>query len=125
MTEGWKPEWNDLIDKYFPKAHTDWDGIDVETLKTILDSQSKIEKITAFAKNLVYSNPHVSWQLKQLLRNAPPKTVTYLVSCTKCSFEQEHEEVTLEKIKQIHEDWNDNNKAKMDCVHDYVYKLIR
>lgn len=92
--------------------------------KQILDDHQKIDKITAFAKNLVYSNPHVSWQLKQLLRSAPPKTVTYKVSCSKCKFEQDHEDVSLEKIKQIHEDWNDNNKAKMTCLHDYQYKLV-
>lgn len=89
----------------------------------ILDDQTKIDKITAYAKNLAYSNPHISWQLKQLLRNAPPKMVTYKVSCSKCSFEQDHEDVSLEKIKQIREDWNDNNKAKMKCLHDYQYRL--
>lgn len=130
MTEGWQAEWVELINKYFPNEFSDWDGMDPPTIKIILDSQIKIEKITAFAKNLAYSNPHVSWQLKQLLRDAPepeptkPKTVTYRVSCSKCDFEQDHEEESLEKIKQIHEDWNDNNKAKMDCVHDYQYKLV-
>lgn len=105
------------------------DSKDYDQLKQqILDDSKKLEKITAFAKNLVYSNPHVSWQLKQLLRDAPPepakpKTVTYLVSCSKCSFEQDHEDTSLEKIKQFHEDWNDKNKAKMKCIHDYQYEL--
>lgn len=44
-----------------------------EFMKQILDDHAKIEKITAYAKNLVYSNPHISWQLKQLLRDTPPK----------------------------------------------------
>lgn len=58
--------------KDWPYDDTDWDGVHDPTMKVILDNKEKLDKITAFAKNLVYSNPHVSWQLKQLLRNAPP-----------------------------------------------------
>jgi len=124
MTEEWQPEWVELINKYFPNEFSDWDGIDPPTIKIILESQIKLEKITAFAMNLVYSNPHISWQLKQLLRNAPPKTVTYHITCSKCSFEIDFKEKSLDIIKQHYEDWNDNNKAKMKCLHDYQYRLI-
>lgn len=44
-----------------------------ELVKQILGNQAKLEKITAFAKNLVSSNPHISWQLKQLLLDTPTK----------------------------------------------------
>jgi len=77
MTIEWQPEWNALITKYFGKYATgDWDGLHNETIKQILENEIKLEKITKFAMNLVYANPHISWQLKQLLHNAPPKTVT-------------------------------------------------
>lgn len=135
MTDGWQPEWNDLIKKYFPNDYTDWDGVDRATLKIILDSQIKLEKITKYAKNLIYSNPHISWQLKQMLRDTPskqleittlsdPNTVTYLVSCSNCKFEIEYTEESLEVIKKYYQVWNSNNAPKMTCVHDYQFKLI-
>jgi len=39
------------------------------TFPEVLAKAEKIDKITAFAKNLTYSNTHVSWQLKQLLKD--------------------------------------------------------
>lgn len=50
----------------------DWEQL----TQQILDDQPKLDKIIKYAKNLVYSNPHISWQIKQLLRDAPPKPVT-------------------------------------------------
>lgn len=47
----------------------DWEQL----TQQILNNQAKLEKITKYAKNLVYSNPHISWQLKQMLRDPPPK----------------------------------------------------
>jgi len=53
----------------WPDDGTDWDGVHDAVMKVILSNKEKIEKITAFAKKLAYSNPHVSWQLKQLLKD--------------------------------------------------------
>jgi len=45
---------------------------DYKVLKPMYSKlEEKLDKITKFAMNLSYSNPHVSWQLKQLLRDAP------------------------------------------------------
>ena len=51
-------------------------------------------------------------------------TVTYLVSCSDCAFEQEHEEVSLETIKEYHENYNRMHSDAMACVHSYQYKLV-
>ena len=51
-------------------------------------------------------------------------TVKYLVCYSKCNFEISHEEVSLDKIKEIHEEWNKTHSENMDCVHDYEYRLI-
>ena len=44
-------------------------------IQQIYDDNKKIDKITAFAKSLAYSNSHISWQLKQLLQKKPTKTL--------------------------------------------------
>jgi len=55
----------------WPDDGTDWDGVHDKVMKVILDNRDKLDKITKFAMNLVYANPHISWQLKQLLKDEP------------------------------------------------------
>lgn len=56
----------------WPDDGTDWDGVSHETMKIILSNKDKLDKITKFSMNLVYSTPHVAWQLKQLLKDPEP-----------------------------------------------------
>jgi len=62
------PEFN--LDDW-PDDGTDWDGVHDPTMKVILSNKDKLDKITAFAKTLAYSNSHISWQLKKLLQASP------------------------------------------------------
>lgn len=48
----------------------------------------------------------------------------WLVSCSKCQYEQEHTEVSLEEIKKFRKEWNEKYRESMRCVHDYQYKLL-
>lgn len=100
----------------------------------------KLDIIEKYAQKLVYMQPGISWQLKQILRNEPrieppkpkpkviassnPNYVTYLVSCSKCPFDQIHEEKSLEIIKKYHEGYNHDHAESMTCVHEYQYKLF-
>jgi len=125
----------------WPDDGTDWDGVHDPAMKIILDNKAKLEIIEKYAQKLIYMQPAISWQLKQIIRNEPraeppkpkpkvevvshPNSVTYIVSCSKCDFEQVHVEKSLEVIKKFHEDWNQKwGLAKMICVHDYQYKLV-
>jgi len=95
-----------------------------DVLKQILDNQLKLDKITIYARKLVYANPAISWQLKQLLRDDAPKTVRYEITCLKCDLKMEWSKPSLDVIKEALEEYLENNKAKLDCIHDYQYELI-
>jgi len=57
--------------KDWPDDGTDWDGVHDKVMKVILDHKDKLDKITEYAKKLAYSQPAISWQLKQLLKEEP------------------------------------------------------
>jgi len=60
-----------LTKEFFEGLHEHTWILDEDDITLLLDNQEKLDKITKFAKNLSYSNPHVSWQLKELLKDSP------------------------------------------------------
>ena len=58
---------DNIIESSINEVHIYTKGDNGNLKQQILDDYDKIDKITKFAKELAYSNPHTSWQLKKLL----------------------------------------------------------
>lgn len=132
----------EILREYRAETTDDQQAKDQEKIhKQILDNQKKLDIIENYAQKLVYMQPAISWQLKQIIRSEPrlepakpkmkiqdeppnPNAVTYKITCTKCPLDLIHTEKSLEIIKKFHEELNQKNKYTSNCLHNYQYKLV-